>query len=327
MEDFGRAKECFFRTFLELPHGIPDEKTFARVFSWIEPGVLLSGLQTWLMGVNEASGRTIHIDGKTIRGSAGQGQNGVHIVSAWVSAQNMVLGQVKTGEKSNEITAIPELLETLEVNGDTITIDAMGCQTDIAAKIREKEADYVLSVKENQPTLYREIKEYFEYVEEDWGRNPPTDVWRSGLEKKNHGRQESREVLTEEDIGWLNGKEKWKDLRTIILYRRRSEEKGKTTVDSHYYISNRALDAEEAAHIIRGHWSIENGLHWFLDVCFGEDSCRARTNHAAENLNVLRKAALHLLRKTAVPEKRFSVRRKMFRATFSDDFLYHALFG
>jgi predicted transposase YbfD/YdcC len=208
-----------------------------------------------------------------------------------------------------------------------LTIDATGCQTDIAAKIREKEADYVLPVKENPPTLYREIKEYFEYVEEGWGRNPPTDVWRGGIEKKNHGRQESREVLTEEELGWLDGKEKWKDLRTIILYRRRSEEDGKTTVDSHYYISNRALDAEEAAYIIRGHWSIENGLHGFPDVCFGEDSCRARTNHAAENLNVMRKAALHLLKKTAVAEKRFSVRRKMFRAAFSDDFLYHALFG
>jgi predicted transposase YbfD/YdcC len=164
-------------------------------------------------------------------------------------------------------------------------------------------------------------------VEEEWERNPPADVWRSGIEKKNHGRQESREVLTEEDLGWLSGKEQWKDLRTIIMYRRRSEEDGKATVDSHYYISNRALDGEEAARIIRGHWSIENGLHWFLDVCFGEDACRARTNHVAENLNVLRKAALHLLRKTAVPEKRFSVQRKMFRATFSDDFLCHALFG
>jgi predicted transposase YbfD/YdcC len=278
------------------------------------------------MRVNKASGRTIHIDGKTIYGSASKGWNGVHIVSAWVSAQNIVLGQVKTGEKSNEITAIPELLDSLEVKGDTITIDAMGCQRDRAAKIREQGANYVLSVKENQPTVYQEIKEYFECVEEDWERNPPTDVWRSGLEK-NHGRQESREVLTEEDISWLNGKEQWKDIRTIIWYRRRSEEEGKPTVDNHDYISNRGLDAEEAAHIIRGHWSIENGLHWFLDVCFGEDACRARTNHAAENLNVLRKAALHLLRKTAVPEKRFSVRRKMFRAAFSDDFLYHALFG
>jgi predicted transposase YbfD/YdcC len=238
----------------------------------------------------------------------------------------MVLGQVKVGEKSNEITAIPELLDSLDVKGDRITIDAKECQTDIAAKIREKGANYVLSVKENQPTLYRETTEYFDCVEQDWGRNPPTDVWRSGLEK-DHGRRESREVLTEEDIGWLNGKEKWKDIRTIILYRRRCVENGKTTVDKRYYISNRALDAEEAAHIILGHRSIENRLHRFPDVCFGEDGCRARTNHAAENLNLMRKAALHLPRKTAVAEKRFSVQRKTFRATFSDDFLYHALFG
>jgi hypothetical protein len=183
-EDFGKAKESFFRSFLELPHGIPDEKTFARVFSWIEPAALFGGPQTWLMRVNKAGGRTINIDGETICGSACQGRNGVHIVSARVSARNMVLGQVKTGEKSNEITAVPELLDSLDVKGDTISIDAMGCQTDIAAKIREKGANYVLSVKENQPTLYRETNEYFECVEEDWGRNPPTGVWRSGLEEK-----------------------------------------------------------------------------------------------------------------------------------------------
>jgi predicted transposase YbfD/YdcC len=252
--------------------------------------------------------------------------------------------------KSNEITAIPELLDRPDLKGDTITIDAMVCQTDIAAKIREKGANYVLPVKENPPALYRETNEYFECVEEDWERNPPTDVWRSGLEEKispvegkNFPAVEKRfsyggksfpdegnfrlrlgEVLPG---GRLNGKDQGKYLRTMILYRRRSEENGKPTVDNHYYISNRGWDAEEAAHIIRGHRSIENGPHWFSDVCFWEDGCRARANHAAENLNVMRKAALHLLRKTAVAEKRFSVRRKMFRAAFSDDFLYRSLFG
>jgi hypothetical protein len=163
MEELGRIKLEFFKGFLELPQGIPDESAFGRVFSWIEPGELLSGLQRF-MGENKASGRRINIDGKTIHGTAGKGRNAVHIVSAWVSERNVVLGQVKTEEKSNEITASPELLESLDVSGDTITIDAMGCQRDIAAKIREKEADYVLSVKENQPRLYREIKEYFECV-------------------------------------------------------------------------------------------------------------------------------------------------------------------
>jgi predicted transposase YbfD/YdcC len=164
-------------------------------------------------------------------------------------------------------------------------------------------------------------------VEEEWGRNPPRDGWGRGREQKNHGRPENREGLTEEDMGWLSGKEQGKDLRTIRAYRGRSEEAGKRMGDTHEYRSNRAVEGEEAASIIRGPGSIEKGLHWFLDVWFGEDSCQAGTNHAVEKLNGLRKGALYLLRRTTVSEKRFSVRRKMFRATISDDFLYHALFG
>jgi hypothetical protein len=157
LEDFGKAKERFFRRLLELPQGIPDAKTFARVFSWIEPGALLGGLQTWLMGVNPGSGRTIHMDGKRICGSARQGRNGAHSVSAWVSARNIVLGPVSTRETSNESTALPERLDSLEVKGDTITIEAMGCQRDIAAKLREQAADEVVSVKATPPGLYGEI--------------------------------------------------------------------------------------------------------------------------------------------------------------------------
>jgi predicted transposase YbfD/YdcC len=328
MEDFGKAKEDFFKTFLELPHGIPDEKTFARLFARINPTELTACLGRWQEAAQEAGGREINIDGKTIcgSGSKGKGKKAAHIVSAWVGAQNLVLGQVATAEKSNEITAIPELLETLEVAGDTITIDAMGCQREIAEQIREQGADYVLSVKENQPETHREIKEYFEYVEERWAEQPPQDVWRSEVEP-DHGRIERREVWTEEELGWMGSKGKWKDLQTIIQYRCTRTEGEETTVTSHYYLSSRSLDAEEAGRLIRGHWSIENQLHWFLDVCFGEDDCRARTNHAAENLNVLRKTALYLLRKTSVLEKRFGLSRKMLRATLSDDFLREVLFG
>jgi predicted transposase YbfD/YdcC len=329
MEDFGKAKLDFFKTFLELPNGIPDEKTFSRLFARINPGELAACLGHWLAEVQEAGGREINIDGKTICGSGGskgKGKKAAHIVSAWVGARNLVLGQVATEEKSNEITAIPELLEKLEVAGDTITIDAMGCQTEIAEKVREKGADYVLSVKENQRETYREIKEYFEYVEEEWEKHPPQDVWRSELEK-GHGRIERREVMTEEDLAWMTSKGKWKDLKTIIQYRCTRTEGEKTTVYTHYYISSRIVDAEQAGEFIRGHWSIENGLHWFLDVCFGEDDCRARTNHAAENLNVLRKTALYLLQKASVPEKRFGLSRKMLRATLSDNFLQDVLFG
>jgi predicted transposase YbfD/YdcC len=328
MEDFGKAKLDFFKTFLELPHGIPDEKTFSRLFSRINSIELAVCLGRWLEEVREAGGREINIDGKAICGSAckRKGKQAVHIVSAWVGAENLVLGQVATEEKSNEITAIPELLDMLEVAGDTITIDAMGCQREIAEKIRERGADYVLSLKENQPETYREVKEYFEYVEEGWEEHPPQDVWRSEVEQ-GHGRIERREVLTEEELDWMVNKGKWKDLKTIIQYRCIRREGEETTVTAHYYLSSRSMDAEEAGGLIRGHWSIENQLHWFLDVCFGEDGCRARTNHAAENLNVLRKTALYLLRKTGVPEKRFGLSRKMLRATLSDNFLHDVLFG
>jgi predicted transposase YbfD/YdcC len=329
MEDFGKAKQDFFKKFLELPNGIPDEKTFARVFSFINPQELTACLGQWLDEAGGAGGREINIDGKTIRGSAckSQGKRGVHIVSAWVGAQNLVLGQLETEEKSNEITAIPELLDSMEVAGDTITIDAMGCQREIASKIREKGAHYVLSVKENQVETYHEIKEYFEAAHETWSaRHLPTDVWQSGIEK-DHGRVERREVWTEEELDWMTCKERWKDMKTIIQYRCTRREGGKSTTDSRYYISDLSLDAEKAAGLIRGHWSIENRLHWFLDVCFGEDRCRARTNHAPENLNVLRKTALWLLRKTSVPEKRIGTNRKMLRATLNDDFLSDVLFG
>jgi predicted transposase YbfD/YdcC len=326
MEDFGKAKLDFFKTFLELPNGIPDEKTFSRLFARINPVELAACLGQWLGEAREAGGREINIDGKTICGSGSKGKKAAHIISAWVGAQGLVLGQVATEEKSNEITAIPGLLDRLEVAGDTITIDAMGCQREIAEKIREKGGDYILSVKENQPETYREVKEYFEYIEGAWGQHPPQDVWRSDLEK-GHGRLERREVWTEEDIEGMGCKGKWKDLKTIVQYRCTRTEGEKTTVYTHYYLSSRSLDAEEAGGLIRGHWSIENGLHWFLDVCFGEDQCRARTDHAAENLNVLRKTALHLLRKTSVPEKRFGLSRKMLRASLSDDFLHDVLFG
>jgi predicted transposase YbfD/YdcC len=315
MEDFGKAKQDFFKQFLSLPNGIPDEKTFARVFSLINPQELLECLNQWLgamqISAGEPGGREINIDGKTICGSTNkrQGNKGTHIVSAWVNAQELVLGQLATEEKSNEITAIPDLLDQMDITGDTITIDAMGCQTEIAEKIRRKEANYVLAVKENQKDTYWEIKDYFDAVDQSWEKGfLPTDVWKSGVEK-DHGRIEKREVRTEEDLSWMSCLERWKDLKTIIHYRCTRTQGDKTSRDDRYYISNLELDAEKAAQLIRGHWSIENRLHWF-----GEDQCRARTNHAAENLDVLRKIALRLLRKTSVPEKRFGTSRKMLRA-------------
>ena len=199
MEDFGKAKQDFFKKFLELLNGIPDEKTFARAFAFINPHELTKCLNKWLDKTGEPGGRDINFDGKSICGSAckRRGKRAAHIISAWVGAQNLVLGQLATEEKSNEITAIPQLLDSLEVAGDTITIDAMGCQIEIASKIREKQAHYVLSVKENQGETYREIKEYFEVAEETWSKGHlPSDVWQSDIEI-DHGRIEKREVVTE----------------------------------------------------------------------------------------------------------------------------------
>jgi predicted transposase YbfD/YdcC len=327
MEELGKAWEQWFRKFLELPNGIPDEDTFRRVFERVEPAQLLECLQQWLAQMSRAGGREINIDGKTIRGSAKAGeQKGIHMVSAWVNENNLTLGQLATEAHSNEITAIPLLLDTIDIKGDTVTIDAMGCQTEIAAKIRSKQADYVLAVKENQPVLHEGIKEYFTFLDErGCVKELPEDIWESDLEK-DHGRIEKRRIRTACDIGFLTGKKQWKDIKTIIEYRCERTVGGETTTTCKYYISSKDTSAYEFGRIIRNHWSIENKLHWALDVSFGEDGCRARKDNSPKNLTVLRKIALGRLR-IIDAGKRVSIKRKMFRAGLNPDFLQKVLFG
>lgn len=327
MEELGKAWEPWFRKFLELPNGIPDEDTFRRIFERVNPVQLLNCLQQWLAEKSLAGGREVNIDGKTIRGSAkAGGQKGIHMVSAWVNANNLTLGQVATEAHSNEITAIPVLLDTIDIKGDTVTIDAMGCQTEIAAKIRLKHADYVLAVKENHPTLYGEIKEFFMFLDEQKPvRELPEDIWESETEK-DHGRIEKRRIRTVCDIGFLTGRKQWKDIKTIIEYRCERTFQGETKITDKYYISSKNASAEEFGRIIRNHWSIENNLHWALDVSFGEDGCRARKDNSPKNLTVLRKIALGRLRAIDAG-KRVSLKRKMFRASLNPDFLHKVLFG
>jgi predicted transposase YbfD/YdcC len=327
MEELGKTWEQWFRKFLELPNGIPDEDTFRRVFERVEPAQLLECLQQWLAETSQAGGREINIDGKTIRGSAKAGeQKGIHMVSAWVNENNLTLGQLATEAHSNEITAIPLLLDTIDIKGDTVTIDAMGCQTEIAAKIRSKQADYVLAVKENQPVLHGEIKEYFTFLDEkECAKEMPEDIWENGLEK-DHGRIEKRRVRTACDIDFLTGKKQWKDIKTIIEYRCERTVGGETATTYKYYISSKDACADEFGRIIRNHWSIENNLHWALDVSFGEDGCRARKDNSPKNLTVLRKIALGRLRAIDAG-KRVSIKRKMFRASLNLDFLQKVLFG
>ena len=328
MEDLGRAWEEWFRKFLELPNGIPDEDTFRRIFERVNSSQLLSCLQQWLAEKSLSGGREINLDGKTIRGSGcvSAERKGIHMVSAWVNENNLTLGQLATEAHSNEITAIPQLLDMIDIEGDTVTIDAMGCQTEIASKIRSKHADYVLAVKENQATLYNEIKEYFDYIDEGrHARDMPEDVWESGLEK-DHGRVEKRRIRTACDISFLSRKKQWKDIKTIIEYLCERTVKEKTTITYKYYISSKDTSAEEFGRIIRNHWSIENNLHWALDVSFREDACRARKDNSPKNLTVLRKIALSRLRAVNAG-KRVSIRRKMFRASLNPDFLHKVLFG
>jgi predicted transposase YbfD/YdcC len=333
MEEFGLAKQDFFKGFLELPHGIPDESTFRRVFQRLNPEQVRKSLESWLLEKKERDKegeegrRALNIDGKTIRGSRKEGTRGIDVVSVWDGEDDMALGEVACSEKSNEITAIPELLNALDIEGDVVTIDAMGCQEKIAKKIREKKAQYIIAVKDNQPTLHEGIRDFFEGLESGDIRDLPEDVWQSDWERK-HGRVEKREIRIVTDIEWLFNKEKWKDLKTIIQYRTYRQEKGKQMVKTdQYYLSSADYYADEFGKYIRGHWSIENRLHWRLDVIFGEDKCRARTGNAALVLNVMRKMALKHLRSLNVEKKRFSAKHRMARAALNNDFLYMALFG
>jgi predicted transposase YbfD/YdcC len=327
MEDWGKEREGWFRTFLELPNGIPDADTFRRLFERIETKELLNSLHLWLPPVPAAAEgkRETNIDGKTVRGSGGRGKKALHVVSAWVGEQDLVLGQTATDEKSNEITAIPQVLDMIDVKGDVVTIDAMGCQTAIAEQIRKKQADYILAVKENQPTLHTDIREYFEYLESKEGMRETCDRWESELEK-DHGRIERRSVTVATNLDWFEGSKTWKDVAAIIRYRCIRTVGEQTSVTDRYYISSMVSDAKTFARLIRGHWSIENRLHWSLDVLFREDASQVKKENAPMNLNILRKIALSRLRATPVSQKRFSLKRKLFKARVNPDFHLSVLF-
>lgn len=307
MEDTGYGKEEWFQTVLELPNGIPDSDTFRRVFERIDPQELASVLQD----IVAVEGNTVALDGKTICGSGNEQHRAYHVVSAWVAESQITLGQLATEEKSNEITAVPELLDMLDVKGSTVTADAMSCQRTIAAKIREKEADYVLALKGNQPALLEDVRFYFE--NERVASHKTND--------KDHGRIESREYFLETDIGWLAQKADWAGLQGIGMVKSTviQQKTGESREDCRYFLTS-LTDIEAFAHAVRHHWSIENQLHWQLDVVFREDACRARQDNSPLNLNIIRKEALRLLKQTDMG-KRVSLRRKMAKAAMNNDSL------
>ena len=323
---YGRSKQAWLRTFLQLPNGIPAHDTFRRVFCLLRPEAFQECFLSWVDALSAGLNlKRIAIDGKSLRRSADRqaGKAALHLVSAWATEQHLVLGQVAVDAKSNEITAIPKLLELLDLSGAIVTIDAMGCQKEIAAQIRAGGGDYVLAVKENQERLLEDIQECFRV-------GLDTDF--AGMQhschrelEQGHGRVESREVHTLLHPEGIRDEALWKDLKAITLIVSKRQVLGQEeTLEARYYMGSKAVGAKAYARYVRGHWSIENGLHWVLDMSFDEDGCRMRTDHSAENFALLRRLALCLLKRHG---QKGSLRGKRLQSGWNDAFLAEVLAG
>jgi predicted transposase YbfD/YdcC len=329
MEVFGEAKLDWLKKFLELPSGIPSHDTFNRVFSAIDPHCFLDCFVQWVQGICTAlAGGVVAIDGKALRRAFNEGEPIPYIVSAWASENGLVLGQVKVDDKSNEITAIPELLRVLEIKGCIVTIDAMGCQKEIAAQITEKKADYVLALKGNHATVHEEVKEFFTDAVPPCAIQAAQTVAPGTMDsfqtvEKDHGRIETRRYWQSTDVDWFEDKRLWKQLRSIGMVESIRRVKGKNTIERRYYLSSLPLDAKIFAKAVRGHWGVENPLHWTLDVTFREDQSRARSKNAAQNLATLRRTALNLIKSN--PRKKVSQRQKRILAALDTAFLEQLL--
>jgi len=330
IEAFARSKEDFFRRFLELPYGIPSHDTFRRVFQAVCPQALQQCLIRWLKGLRAAArpadGEVIAIDGKTLRGTfdRAQGLGALHLVSAWASANGLTLGQVAVDAKSNEVTAIPQLIELLDLKGCVVTIDAAGCQKDIAAQIVAKEADYVLALKDNQPTLRAQVADYF--LEQLGEEGPGRKLRHLRQVEEGHGRTETRETFVAPATEAMRAPGAWLGLASIVLVIRRCVDHatGKASDDVRYFISSLPAKVKRLAQAVRQHWGIENGLHWVLDVAFNEDRMRQRDRNGVENLALLNRLAVSLLRQDKTIKAGVKCKRKT--AGWDDDYLLHLLF-
>lgn len=325
MESFGRARVDWFKTFLELPNGIPSHDTFNRVFSALDPHAFLDCFTLWVQGICPTlNDEVVAIDGKALRRALNAGESVPCIVSAWASESGLVLGQVKVNDKSNEITAIPELLRVLLLKGCIVTIDAIGCQKDIAASITGQQADYVLALKGNQATVHDEVRDFFEDAVAPCATECADTADRAKMDfhqsiDKGHGRIETRRYWQSTDIGWFQDKGLWEGLTSFGMVESIRRVKGKNTIERRFYLSSLPLDAERFAKAVRGHWGVENSLHWALDVTLREDDSRARTKNAAQNLASLRRITLNLLKKDRT--RNCSLRSKRFIASIDPDFL------
>ena len=320
MEEFGKAKQDWFKTFLGLRSGIPSHDTFNRVFAALDPEKFLECFLVWTQSVRQAVGQEIvALDGKALR-RAISGSNSIkYIVSAWAEGNGLVLGQRKVEDKSNEITAVPQLLRVLELSGCIVTLDAMGCQKNIAREIIEADADYVLALKGNQETVHEEVKAFLDDAVVEKGLH--LAHWETV--EKDHGRLETRRYYQSAELNWFADRHKWEGLQSVGMVEATRECSGQRTVERRYYLSSLPLGVETFARAVRGHWAVENKLHWMMDVCFGEDQSRARTGYAAENLATLRRWALNLLKLEKT--KKRSVRGKMLNASWDHAYLLRLL--
>lgn len=318
VEMFGNSKREWLGSFLKLEYGIPDACTFRNVIKEIDTQKLHMLFCEWMKSVVSELTGVVAIDGKTARRTHDKTKRPLHVISAFSHDYGLVMGQMACEEKSNEITAIPKLLDMLEINGCIVTIDAMGTQKEIAEKIISKNADYVLTLKENQKNLYRDVKLYLDDIRSD------EDVVKSKnyhkTVEKGHGRIETRICVISDEIGWLNGKEEWKGMNGIGVIYSSIEENGVKSEQSHYFIySNKGATAKNMMIFKRSHWAIENKLHWVLDMAFREDESRARKDNSAENFNVLRQIALNILKSETTLKG--SITDKQFKCLLDSEYL------
>lgn len=333
MEDFGKAKYDWFKTFLNLPNGIPSHDTFNRVFALLDPEQFLDCFLRWTQSLRRAvSQEIVALDGKALRRALNKDQSVKYMVSAWAESNGLVLGQLKVADKSNEIIAVPELLRVLELSGCIVTLDAMGCQKKIAQEIKEADADYVLALKGNQETVHEEVKSFLDATLEE--RQAPRPVGAklskaaaglASLEtvEKDHGRLETRRYYQSDQLDWFADRTKWEGLQSVGMVESIRQVDGQRTVERRYYLNSLPLDIRTFARAVRSHWGVENKVHWIMDVCFREDQSRARTGYAAENLATLRRLALNMLKREKT--KKRGIRGKQLNASWDHAYLLSLL--
>lgn len=330
IENYGEAKQEWLSGFLDLSNGIPVHDTFGRVFAALDPDKLQACFVSWIKSIAKLTeGEVIAIDGKMLNGSADapKGRRAIDMVSAWACGNRLVLGQVKVDAKSNELKAIPQLLELLDLKGCIVTADAMSTHEEIAEIVYNKGADYVLPLKDNQPTLRKAVEEHFAFAEKRLPADAPVLAELRTVDG-DHGRMDIREYFITEDVNWLpgvTGKPLWPGVRSIGMVRSMRVVNGKESTFVRYYITSLAADAKKFANAVRSHWCIENQLHWVLDVAFDQDNNRTRTGHSAHNLAILHHIALNLIKQEK--SLKLGVKNRRLHAAWDNTYLAKLIFS